>query len=34
MQINIIAAVAKNRAIGYQNDMVYYIKRISADSKS
>lgn len=26
MQINIIAAVAKNRAIGYQNDMVYYIK--------
>ena len=22
MQINIIAAVAKNRAIGYQNDMV------------
>lgn len=26
MQINIIAAVAKNLAIGYQNDMVYYIK--------
>ena len=25
MEINIIAAVAKNRAIGYKNDMVYYI---------
>lgn len=25
MEINIIAAVAKNRAIGYQNDMVYFI---------
>lgn len=26
MEINIIAAVAKNRAIGYQNDVVYFIK--------
>ena len=26
MKINIIAAVAKNRAIGYNNDMVYFIK--------
>ena len=26
MEINIIAAVAKNRAIGYNNDMVYFIK--------
>ncbi|MDR0187089.1 dihydrofolate reductase [Prevotella brunnea] len=26
MQINIIAAVAKNRAIGYHNDMVYFIR--------
>ena len=25
MEINIIAAVAANRAIGYQNDMVYFI---------
>ena len=25
MEINIIAAVAKNRAIGYKNDTVYYI---------
>ena len=27
MQLNIIAAVAENRAIGYQNDMVYFIRR-------
>ena len=26
MEINIIAAVSKNRAIGYNNDMVYFIK--------
>ena len=26
MEINIIAAVAANRAIGYQNDMVYFIR--------
>ena len=26
MQLNIIAAVAENRAIGYQNDMVYFIR--------
>lgn len=26
MHINIIAAVASNRAIGYQNDMVYFIR--------
>ena len=26
MNINIIAAVAANRAIGYQNDMVYFIR--------
>ena len=26
MKINIIAAVAKNRAIGYNGDMVYFIK--------
>ena len=26
MQLNIIAAVAENRAIGYQNDVVYFIR--------
>lgn len=26
MQLNIIAAVAENRAIGYQNDLVYFIR--------
>lgn len=26
MQINIIAAIAQNRAIGFENDMVYFIK--------
>ncbi|RKW54744.1 MAG: hypothetical protein D8B57_04615, partial [Prevotella sp.] len=26
MKINIIAAVARNRAIGYNGDMVYFIK--------
>ena len=31
MEINIIAAVAKNRAIGYNNDMVYFIKEDCAD---